>query len=42
MVRIMRKKNRIQSLKDWNKEMELTMKNHYKNGKPYYAETLQD
>jgi len=35
------KKNRIQSLKDWNKEMEQTMQKHYKNGKPYYAETLQ-
>lgn len=35
------KGHRIKSLKDWNKEMELTMQKHYKHGKPYYAETLQ-
>lgn len=35
------KGQRIKSIKDWNKEIELTMQKHYKNGKPYYAETLQ-
>lgn len=35
------KGQKIKSLKDWNKEMELTMQKHYKHGKPYYAETLQ-
>lgn len=35
------KGQRIKSIKDWNKEMELTMQKHYKHGKPYYAETLQ-
>jgi len=35
------KGQRIKSIKDWNKEMELTIQKHYKHGKPYYAETLQ-
>lgn len=35
------KGQRIKPIKDWNKEIELTMQKHYKNGKPYYAETLQ-
>lgn len=40
-LKVCEKMIKIKEINDWNKELEILSKKHLKNGKPYYAETLQ-